>query len=155
VRLLKLTGQSITVADYPALVSAVYIGDADNPSAPAFYRHDINGVRDVAGVEMRLPDLRGYFLRGLGGIDPEAISRVLPGSSQAESIHQHSHDKLYISGSATELKSDVNADAGAAKRAFALAGDSATTGATGTGIGTGATNETRPANIAVTWCVRY
>lgn len=154
VRLLKLTGQDITVASYPALVAAVYIGDPDNPTAPAFYRHNA-GVRNVAGVSMRLPDLRGYFLRGLGGIDPESITRVLPGSSQAESIHQHGHDKLYISGSATELKSNVNADAGAAKRAFSIAGDSASTGTTGTGIGTGATNETRPANIAVTWCVRF
>jgi len=153
VRLLHLTGQFILVSDYPELVANTYCGDPANPTAPAFYRADFGDAHNTAGLYFKLPDLRGYFLRGLGGIDPESVTRTLVGSAQAESIGQHSHDGLYVGGS--QAYEDVSALAGATAAAFNTAGSQIVTGSTGTGIGAGTANETRPDNIAVRYCIRY
>jgi hypothetical protein len=158
VRLLPLAGQDIVIADYPELVAATYCGDPANPTAPAFFKNNF-GVRNTAGVHFRLPDARGYFLRGIAAdttIDPEGVR--LPGSAQLESIGGHGHDKVYqgaISGN-TEVVGDTGAGVklGVTLTA-ARTGTSLLTGQAGTNIGTGTADETRPDNIAVQWCIRY
>jgi hypothetical protein len=160
VRLLPCDGAGVLAADYPALVANTYCGDLLNPTAPAFYLADdeLGAVRNTAGIYFLLPNMAGAFARGscgysfMGGSYDSAGLR-LPGAYQAESIRQHAHDKIMLR--TTELKTAENAAAGADYHAFAVAGDSVSTGATGTGIGTGTANETRPDNVAVLWCIRY
>jgi hypothetical protein len=157
VRLLKCEGALVTIASVPELVANVYCGDPANPTAPCWYKCTGVGVRDTSGTHFRLPDLRGYFLRGTdsaGTRDPE-VGR-LPGAVQAESIGGHIHDGIVDSTIMTPLKvaSGGGANATIAETATAGAATYKTT-ATGTGIGTGTANETRPDNAAVVWCVRY
>jgi len=158
-RALKLEGQTIVLADYPRLTTAVYCGDAANPTAGAFYKtSDTPGtVRNIAGAYMVLPDMRGQFIRGLdlaAAVDPGGSTRVA-GDIQAESIKQHEHDKIYEgAGEFKGNSKNVAADAIEIPSVEGT-GNSLNTGATGTGIGAGVTNETRPTNVALTWCIRY
>jgi len=158
-RALKLEGQTIALADYPRLTDAVYCSDTANPWAPAFWRASNNPatVRDIAGAYMLLPDLRGQFLRGLdltGAVDPGGMSRVA-GDIQAESIKEHDHDKLLAAGS-EYLVNGWSVSAGPTGSPSPTGGGASfVTGATGAGIGAGTANETRPTNLALTWCIRY
>lgn len=69
--ILPLKGQVITIAAYPDLVAATYIGDTDNSSTyhTAFYKSDSSGgvTRSTSGPYFKLPDCRGFFLRTLSG----------------------------------------------------------------------------------------
>ena len=68
-RVLLLQGQVITAATYPLLCAAVYVGDASNPTAPAFYyTSDAGGTtRSTANkTYMVLPDTRAVSLKGAG-----------------------------------------------------------------------------------------
>jgi hypothetical protein len=96
-RLMLLTGQTVLAADYPELVAATYIGDANNANAAYegyFKTGDTPGtVRNTAGPYFVLPDLRGHALRGddsAGTTDPDGASRVLP-DSQAHAVDNHGH----------------------------------------------------------------
>ena len=154
----KLEGQTIAMADYPRLDAAVYCGDAANGSAPAFWHaSDTPGtVPNPAGPYLVLPDLRGQFVRGLdlaAVTDPGGASRVA-GGEQAESIKEHDHEKLLVG--ATEYKQQsMNLDGAVNTAIISTTGNSFKTGDTGTGIGVGSANETRPVNMAFTWCIRY
>jgi hypothetical protein len=62
-----LSGQIISITgDYARLSANVYVGDAANDTAEAFYKCDASGERDTSGAYMKLPDCRGLFLRGTG-----------------------------------------------------------------------------------------
>lgn len=155
VRLLKCEGALVTIASVPELVANVYCGDPANPTAPCWYKCTGAGVRDTAGTHFRLPDLRGYFLRGsdnAGAVDPDA-SR-LPGAVQTDALQAHTHDHIFIG--ATEFGYDITAfDAGAISGASPnFATKPLLTGHVSAGVDTNA-NETRPSNSAVIWCVRY
>lgn len=65
-RLLPLTGQQLLISSYPNLCAAVYVGDAANPTAGAFYKCTSDGTRSTSGTYLKMPDARGVFLRGLG-----------------------------------------------------------------------------------------
>jgi hypothetical protein len=45
-------------------------------------------------TDFKIPDFRGYFLRGLGGIDPDVATRPL-GSVQADDFKSHNHSYYY------------------------------------------------------------
>lgn len=159
-RLLGLEGQLIAIASYAKLVENVYCGNPHNATAPAFYKATAAGVRDTGGTHFKLPDARGYFLRGIASgttIDPEGAR--LAGAVQAESIAEHNHDKLYFTSVSPLNEITKDTGAGLAKSIDTLTnnrtGASMITGDSGTGIGVGTANETRPDNIAVRWCIRY
>lgn len=67
-RVLLLQGQTIEIASYPLLAAAVYVGDGNNATAPAFYKtSDTPGtIRDTGGAYMVLPDTRAVSLKGTG-----------------------------------------------------------------------------------------
>lgn len=69
--ILPLKGQVITIAAYPKLVAATYIGDTNNALSllPGFYKCSDSGgsTRSTSGTYFKLPDCRGYFLRTLAG----------------------------------------------------------------------------------------
>jgi hypothetical protein len=91
-RLLLLVGQVVTISSYQNLCDAVYCGDANNATAPCFYKtSDVGGTtRSTVGNYMVMPDARGCAVRGLdlsGSIDPEGASRLL-GSSQNHALQE-------------------------------------------------------------------
>jgi hypothetical protein len=66
-RLLPLDGAIIPImADYQALGDKIYVGDANNASAEAYYKCDEDGTRNIAGLYMKLTDYRGIGVVGAG-----------------------------------------------------------------------------------------
>jgi hypothetical protein len=168
IRLLPLNGQGVLRASYTELDTVVYVGDGDNPTAPAFYHADDAGgtIRNTTGIYLILPDLRGYFLRGLdpsATIDPDGASREI-GDSQDDDVLEHGHDTCDLS-TGTVAPTFPQA-------AFFQLEDIALTGAFDidvfvgqdtpfeitfdiNGVTVADGNESRPYNSACRWCIRY
>lgn len=89
VRLLLLDGSGILRSNYPELDAAVYVGDGNNGSAPAFYHADdaAGTIRNTAGNYLILADMRGLFLRGV----PAAGGREI-GDFEDSAIQDHYHE---------------------------------------------------------------
>jgi hypothetical protein len=79
-RVLLLQGQTIAIASYSALVTACYVGDANNATAPAFYKtSDAGGTtRDTAGAYFVLPDTRAMSLKGAGSTTLKTRTKTGP-----------------------------------------------------------------------------
>lgn len=158
-RLLKLEGQCVSLTTYPRLAN-VYCGNANNPSAPAFYKtSDAGGTtRSTSGGYMVLADYTGLFLRGRDVAedhDPSGSTRKF-GDTQLDSLEAHTHTGLYDE-SDHEVVANTGAVPGTDYRidyTSTLAGDTLHTGDITTG-GRTPTAETRPVNSVVTWCIRY
>jgi hypothetical protein len=114
IRVILLEGGSVQVALYHNLYEACYCGDANNPTAEAFYTStDPEGVnRSITGGWLQLPNTRGRFLRGYdpsGIVDPDGETR-LPGDTQAwcQADHAHAMSDLtnsYLSSSRQQFAS--------------------------------------------------
>lgn len=112
-----------------------------------------------AGGDFRLPDLRGYFVRG-AGTNLDGTSSGTFGTKQGDAYQSHTHgvadpghthSYTIVSGALTGIQRGGN-DA-----AFNGVGG-AGTGASGTGItinSSGTATETRPRNIAMLYCIKY
>lgn len=90
-RVLLLQGQVILIATYPLLAAAVYCGDANNATAPAFYKtSDAGGTtRSTAGTYLVLPDTRGLSLKGVGNATVNGRTKTGPaalGKVQEDSL---------------------------------------------------------------------
>lgn len=97
---LVANGAAVARATYAQLDTAMYVGDAANATAPAWYRctdsGNPTGTRAVAGAYLVLPDYRGVVLRGLDlgrGLDPDGGGRVV-NSYQADMLGSHAHNYL-------------------------------------------------------------
>ena len=99
-RLLQLAGQVVSVADYSDLVAETYCGDAKNATAVNFYKSSDSGgtTRSTSGTYFKLPDCRGFFLRGIGDsagdIDSSRFALGLydtPGFPQVSQSGYHDH----------------------------------------------------------------
>ena len=68
VRQINLLGQVVEIADYPEACNNLYVGDANNATAPAFYKTSDSGgtIRNTAGSYMVFPDTSGLGLKGIG-----------------------------------------------------------------------------------------
>jgi len=171
-RLLALTGQIITIANYAELCAAVYCGDADNPTAPAFYKtSDAGGyTRSTTGGYMVFPDARGLVVRGLGSnsIITAANGSTYSGGTKigellTDMFAGHIHRFMRPTGTVGAIAQYDGTAAGAANDSFARG--------SGTSIGTlsidvtpynDGTNgsprsgaETRGASIAAQICITY
>jgi hypothetical protein len=100
IRLLELKGQGVQwdATKYTNLDNNVYVGDAYNATAAAFYHADNpDGTsRNTTGVYLILPDFRGYILRGYdeaANIDPNGASRTI-GDAQGGGVQWHQHQDL-------------------------------------------------------------
>lgn len=85
-RVLLLQGQVIQISSYPLLAAAVYVGDANNATAPAFYKtSDAGGTtRSTSGTYMVMPDTRAVSLKGVG--NQTINTRVKTGPARVGSI---------------------------------------------------------------------
>ncbi len=98
-RVLLLQGQVIAIASYPLLAAACYVGDALNPTAPAFYKtSDAGGnTRSTTGAYMVLPDTRGLSLKGVGNATVNTRTKTGPaalGEVQEDQGQGHRHNPL-------------------------------------------------------------
>lgn len=96
-RVLLLQGQEILIASYARLFAAVYCGDANNATAPAFYATNGAGVRTTpgaGGTHFVLPDSRGLSLKNIGDATVNARVKTGPvslGSVQEDQLQGHYH----------------------------------------------------------------
>ena len=165
-RLLPLNGQAVTIADYQDLVDACYVGDALNSSASAFYKtSDAGGTtRSTSGAYFVLADMRGYVPRGLdtsGTVDPDGASRDI-GSVQEDAYEEHAHrvrqrdNSNYIWNLTTAKDGNESLaqifyfNSSIASNALIARGNE-----TSVVSSTSDPDETRGANVAVRWMVRY
>lgn len=90
-------GRQLAISQYPELFAVLgfrYVHDGESTDLPT-------DPQAAAAARFRVPDYRGYFLRGVGGVDPDAGSRTSSsGATSAEvgSIQQHAlqnHAHLY------------------------------------------------------------
>jgi microcystin-dependent protein len=89
---LACDGAEVAIATYGTLSTAIYVGDGDNADADLVYGFKTNGsgTRSTTGTHIKLPDLRGEFIRGWDnarGIDSSRKNR----SYQADEIKAHTH----------------------------------------------------------------
>ncbi len=163
VRLLYMTGQDIVVADFPDLVAAVQVIAAANPTATAFYRHDGVGGRDVAGTHMRMPNPKGYAMRGLShSVDsdrpgPPGSYAFLEGSAQGDAFEAHRHEVNTFPAKLTVYMKGL-ASSGATPRVVtdqSTSPDTIIADEVGITQGNVNDNETRMLNVATNWCIRY
>lgn len=101
-RVILLQGQVIEIANYPLLVAAVYVGDANNGTAPAFYKtSDAGGTtRSTAGTYMVMPDTRAVSLKGVGNqtintrvkTGPASLGSIIEDTFQAWQLGASSDD---------------------------------------------------------------
>lgn len=97
-RVLLLQGQVIQISSYPLLAAAVYVGDANNGTAPAFYKtSDAGGTtRSTSGTYMVLPDTRAVSLKGVGNqtintrvkIGPASVGSIIEDTMQGHKSYE-------------------------------------------------------------------
>jgi microcystin-dependent protein len=99
---------------------------------------ETNGSGGAGTSHFRVPDLRGYFVRGSGTNSDSTASGTF-GVKQADELKSHTH---------TVFAKGVNSNTNFAAGSFPSGGQDLTTSATG---GT----ETRPKNIAMLYCIKF
>lgn len=135
-RVILLQGQVITIANYPLLAAACYVGDANNATAPAFYKtSDAGGVtRSTAGTYMVMPDTRAVSLKGVGNQTINTRVKTGPasvGSLIEDTFESHEHGIYTLNAGAGTMYNSFAA--GSRNTLVSLAG----TGSIGAPIGDG------------------
>jgi hypothetical protein len=153
-RFLLLNGQGILRADYIALDTNVYVGDANNATADAYFHADdaAGTSRNTAGVYLILPESRGYVPRGLdtaATIDPDGASRTL-GHLQLDTFQGHT---LGYGGS--DVKTANVLSAGASEVVRFTTGTSLVIMSDGLHGAPRTSTETRMTNRATKFAIRY
>lgn len=91
---LKRNGAAVAVSAYPALATAIYCGDANNPTALFGYRTTSTSApstnRSIAGLYIVLPDGRGEFDRGWDDSRGVDAGRAF-GTAQGHLFAAHNH----------------------------------------------------------------
>ena len=159
-------GTALSSANYPSLFSV--IGTIYGNGCDA-------GGNVIAGMDFNLPDLRGYFLRGVDGgtgRDPDANSRQNPlaagaagaqvGSIQGDGLRQHTHPVNDPGHSHAVVRDFLgNCGGGYGHGGINGVGDildihaQPVIGAvTNISVANFGGNESRPLNVAVYWVIR-
>jgi hypothetical protein len=164
VRLLPLEGQVVLISSYPELAAAVYVGDGNNGDGniSGYWKSSdpAGAVRDTGGGYLKIPDLRGAFVRGIdpgATRDPDGATRIMP-TPQDDTVVVHGHELREI----VSLNYCFTGDLGgtgttaweqtASKSATRIQARAAIGDMTG---GTANVTETRAVNENIQWCVRY
>ena len=118
------------------------------------------------GAQFKIPDLRGYFLRGTGTgsqVDPDQSERTVPPGGQGEaagvgSIQQfamQTHEHIYDSAPAPATPSQQGTAAGAPSATQTLTGGGPTSSLTPPGNVKVSQFETRPVNVYVNYIIKF
>lgn len=163
-RLLACNGQVVSSSSYPRLVANTYCGNANNATAPAFYKtSDAGGTtRSTSGGYFVLPDLRGCFLRGYDPTeeqDPDGSLRQI-GSLQGDVVGNHSHEGLHCDTGPMDVDLVKLEDYGftstpGSDTYYVTANPAVPLRVDTDDSGTGILTETRPVNNAFQWCITY
>lgn len=137
-------GAAVSRAAYAALDAAMYVGDAANPTAAAWYRCTNSASpaasRSVTGDYIVLPDLRGVFPRFLDDGRNLDAGRVV-NTYQADLLGSHAHSWSINTGG----------NGGTGLQKSTTGNQDAVGGTTGAAGG----SETRPKNIAVRGWIKF
>jgi microcystin-dependent protein len=119
-----------------------------------------------SGDSFRIPDYRGYFLRGVdggAGIDKDAATRTDPaggtttnsgvGSIQPFAVQTHEH--IYLAAKTTAAPANSGTAAGAPLGEKQLTTDGPTSSLSAPGDVHVSQNETRPSNIYVNYIIKF
>lgn len=155
---LECNGQLVDVTAYPDLVAAIYVGDGINLTTSSSFGFKVNndGLRITNGNKIKLPDLRGYFVRGAGTNTDGSVSAGF-GVRQADAMQSH----LHTFGYRDDVVDSDNQNVGLGTTNV-MTNPINITRATGGPItdlnfnGTVRTDEeTRPKNIPLLYCIKY
>jgi len=96
IRQVNFIGQVVEIADYQEACDNLYVGDANNATAPAFYKtSDSGGVtRSTSGAYMVFPDTRGLSLKHIGNATISGRVKTGPvslGEAQEDGVQDHLH----------------------------------------------------------------
>lgn len=63
---LECNGAEVAISNYGNLSTAIYVGDSNNADTDLVFGYKTNGsgTRSTSGTHIKLPDLRGEFIRG-------------------------------------------------------------------------------------------
>ena len=144
---LECNGDRVAIAEHANLAAALYVGDANNADADLVHGYKTTTgtgaeTRSTTGTFIKIPDLRGEFIRGHAGARAAVDTGRKMGSAQADDYKAHSH---------SVSKGAVGGTEGLAVGNYYPYGAETTTG---TSPVTGGT-ETRPRNIAMMYIIKY
>lgn len=155
---LQCNGQIVDVTVYTDLANAIYVGDVANISTSSSFGYKVNssGLRVINGSFIKLPDLRGYFIRGAGTNTDGSYSDEF-GARQADAVQSHLHTFGY-----RDDPNDSTNQGLAAGNANVMTDPIGITRATGGPItdllfngSVRVDEETRPKNIPLLYCIKY
>jgi len=86
-------GQIVPISTHLDLAKVLYIGNSNNSNLDFDfgYKCTATGVRNIQGMYIKLPDLRGYFVRG-HGTNSDGIKSHAFGKKIADTFQGHHHD---------------------------------------------------------------
>jgi len=152
---LEGNGAEVAISSYGNLAAAIYVGDSNNADTDLVFGYKTNGsgTRSTSGTHIKLPDLRGEFIRGWDnsrGIDG---SRKL-GSYQADAFQGHYH-RYERRGGSTATSGSAVIDNFAAAANGHYHDDRVEIPITDGSSGTPRTaSETRPRNISLMYIIK-
>lgn len=154
---LLCNGAEVAIATYTDLTNAIYIGDVNNANTNYVfgYKTDGAGNRSTSGTHIKIPDLRGEFVRGWDNGRGVDSGRVF-GSSQSDAMqgHHHSYTRASFNETANHFDSD-NIPSGIPGTQYTTTQNILDPISDGTNGTPRTAAETRPRNIAVNYIIKY
>jgi microcystin-dependent protein len=152
------SGATNASADYSALFTVLWDNWTNtllpilNSAGAASTRGASASADFAANKRLPLPDLRGYFVRGVGvagqnGTNSDGTASGTFGAKQADALETHTH--TVSNGKNVNTLEPASGSSG-----FNQVWNGFTT-ATTSGPSTGASTETRPKNIALLYCIKF
>ena len=154
---LKCNGDLFFISAYPSLAAAIWVGPTLNLTADYGYKINALAQRDITGIYMKLPDLRGAFIRGFssGSSSPYDPSRPWA-SNQAGTLGNHTHtvtynQPTYYSTGMAGSPTTHNLTELSTATTVGTSNPVANSGVVGAG---GAGTETVPVNVTLMYCIK-
>jgi microcystin-dependent protein len=123
------------------------------------YTQSWHGLGD-GSTTFNLPDLRGYFVRGVGTNGDSTASGIFA-AKQADAFESHSHSLSgggasgnFLTKVSANTRNDLRADGGSSAT-NGVSTTSANVSYTQPSVGSAGGAETRPANIAMLYCIKF
>ena len=159
---LECNGAEVAISSYGNLSTAIYVGNSNNADTDLVFGYKTNGsgTRSTSGTHIKLPDLRGEFIRGWDNSRGIDSGRKL-GSYQADKFKSHDHYMTNSGSFASDLSGSesIYRSRGVSQGAmtnenfeYDLGGSSAEAN-TGKTSNTG-DSETRPRNISLMYIIK-